>query len=68
MIKVITSPNGLYAWRYPEYSERPMTNEERYEGWMRSDFANRKVPVLGSIREMIEVATGKVLYSIRVGN
>jgi hypothetical protein len=29
---------------------RPMTNEEIYEGLMRSDFKRKKVPVVKSIR------------------
>lgn len=34
-----------YAYRYENLTEqlRPKTNEELYEGWMRSDFSNKKV-------------------------
>ena len=38
-----------FALLYTNYRIRKQTNEERYEGYMRSDFTSHKVPDFDSV-------------------
>lgn len=44
MIKIVQIPNlPGFAFKYTNWRLRPKTNEERYEGYMRSDFSAKPV-------------------------
>jgi hypothetical protein len=53
MDKVITSPAGCVQIIYKNFRYRDMTIDERYEGWMRSDFKVHKVPAYDSVEVRI---------------
>lgn len=51
MSKTFIKPlgDGTFALRYTNYRMREMTNEERYEGNIRSDFSVKKIPEFDSV-------------------
>jgi hypothetical protein len=51
MSKTFIKPfgDGTFGFRYTNYRLRDMTNEERYEGNIRSDFSVRKIPMYDSL-------------------
>ena len=51
MSKTFIKPfgDGTFAFRYINYRMREMTNEERYEGNIRSDISTKKIPTFDSV-------------------
>ena len=52
--KIVPIGKSGYAFAYENYHMRKMTNEERYEGYMRSDFSTHKVADFDNV-EIIKV-------------
>lgn len=47
-----TIGDGPFAYEFVNYLERDLDNDERFEGWMRGDFKNRKISMYDSVRVM----------------